>query len=78
MKELKQIIADFFGEDVKNISENTSQNNIEKWDSLNSLLLINEIEKEYNITISIDDIIEINSVLDIKNILKKHNLQFNE
>jgi acyl carrier protein len=72
MKELKQIIADFFGEDIKNISENTSQNNIEKWDSL---LSINEIEKEYNITISSDDIIEINSVLDIRNILKKHNLE---
>tara|TARA_B110001454_G_C12720728_1_gene434571 strand:- start:396 stop:617 length:222 start_codon:yes stop_codon:yes gene_type:complete len=72
MKELKQIIVDFFGEDIKNISENTSQNNIEKWDSL---LSINEIEKEYNITISSDDIIEINSVLDIRNILKKHNLE---
>jgi acyl carrier protein len=75
MKKLEEIVADFFNEDIKKISENTSQKDIEKWDSLNSLLLINEIEKEYNITISIDDIIEINSILDIKNILKKHNLE---
>ena len=75
MKKLEEIVADFFNEHIKKISENTSQKDIEKWDSLNSLLSINEIEKEYNITTSIDDIIEINSILDIRNILKKHNLE---
>lgn len=72
MSELKKLIADFFGVDIKKITDNTTQNDIEKWDSLNSLLLIDEIERKYNIKISIDEIIEINNVLDIENILKNH------
>jgi|TARA_B110000495_G_C22996122_1_gene587269 acyl carrier protein len=76
MKKIIEIIAEFFGENIEKITDSTTQNDIEKWDSLNSLLLVNEIENEYNIKISIDEIIEINSVLDIKNILKKHNVEY--
>lgn len=73
-KKLFDLIAEFFDVDNSKISDETSQNDIEKWDSLNSLLLIDELEKEYNVKFSIDDIIEITKVKHIKNILKNHGI----
>lgn len=71
-RKLYKIVADVFGEDISKISDSTTQNDIENWDSLQLLILIDEIEKEYNVKILIDEIIDINSILDIKNILEKY------
>lgn len=60
------------------ISDKTIQRDIEKWDSLNSLLLIDAIEKEYNIKFPIDDVMEISGVIDIKNILSKLGINVSE
>lgn len=73
-RKLFDLIAEFFDIDKSKISDETSQNDIEKWDSLNSILLIDELEKEYHIKFSIDDIIEITNVKYIKNILKNQGI----
>lgn len=77
-RKLFGLIAEFFDVDNSKISDETSQNDIEKWDSLNSLLLIDELEKEYNVKFSIDDIIEITKVKDIKSILQNHGIDISQ
>ena len=73
-RRLSELIGDVLGVDSSKITNETTQNDTEKWDSLNSLLIIDEIEKEFNVKIAIDEIIEINRVADIREILKKHNV----
>ena len=78
MKKLFDLIAHVLDIDSSKITDETSQNDIESWDSLSSLLLIDEIENEFNLKISIDEIIEINSVSDIKRILKNNSVDFTD
>lgn len=72
VKKLFELIGDVFGIDSSSISDNTTQTDIDKWDSLNSLLLVNEIEKEYNVKFSIDEVIKVTKISDIKDILREH------
>ena len=74
VRKLFDLMADVFSVDPSTISDKTSQKDIPRWDSLNSLFLIDTIENEYRIKLSIDDIVEITNVLDIKNILKEHGI----
>lgn len=74
VRKLFDIISEVFGIDSSKISDETAQKDISRWDSLNALLLIDAIEKEYNVKFTIDEVIEISKVRDIKNILQKHNI----
>jgi len=60
--------------DVKvNINNHTDKKNLDSWDSFNHLNLIVEIESEYSIKFSIDEINNISSVKDIFNLLDEKN-----
>ena len=59
----------------KNILNNFSQINEWKWDSLNHMLIIIELEKEFGLKISINDLERLNSKKKIVNFVeKKYNL----
>jgi len=74
VRKIFDLIGNVLNVDPSQITDQTTQDDIKNWDSLNSLLLIDEIENEYNIKISIDEIIQIKSVSDIKKILKNNNI----
>jgi len=74
----QEIIAEVFDIDPNKITDGIGQKDVEKWDSLNALLLIDELEKEYEISIPIEDVMEINTVKDIKQILKRHGVMIDE
>ena len=74
VRKIFDLIGNVLNIDPSQISDETTQDDIENWDSLNSLLIIDEIEREFNIKISINEIIEINQVADIRQILKRHNV----
>ncbi len=60
--------------DVKvNINNQTDKKNLDSWDSFNHLNLIVEIESEYSIKFSINEINSISSVKDILNLLDEKN-----
>lgn len=63
------IIKKFFKN--KKINKNSSINNVENWDSLNHVNLINLISKKYSIKISFIEMVNISSVDDIIKIIKK-------
>jgi len=63
------IIKKFFKN--KKINKNSSINNVENWDSLNHVNLINLISKKYSIKISFIEMVNISSVYDIIKIIKK-------
>ena len=70
VRKLFEIISDVLNIKQETLSDNTDQSEIETWDSLNSLLLVNEIEKEYCVKFTIDEVIQIEKIEDIKKFLK--------
>lgn len=72
VKKLLDLIAETFSVNPKTLSDKTTRNDIEKWDSLNSLFLIDALEHEYEVTLSIDDVLEMSSVFQIRKILENH------
>ncbi len=66
------IISRVFGVDISVINDNSSPKTIESWDSMNMYVLINEVETEFGIKFSLDEILEIQNVQNIENLLVKH------
>ena len=66
------IIKDVF--ELEDIDNNVSQDNCIKWDSLNHLNLILEIEMEFDVSFDPEEIAEIKSASNILSLLKKRNL----
>ena len=67
---LKKIFINVFQMQNKDISNNSSMKNIEKWDSLNHIGLISAIEEKFDLQFNDEEIVKmINYKLIIKNIL---------
>jgi len=54
-KRVQEIFRDVFDEDTLMISDKTSSDDIEDWDSLNHILLLSSIQDEFKITISLEE-----------------------
>ena len=71
-EKILNIIKDVF--ELEDIDNNVSQDNCIKWDSLNHLNLILEIEMEFDVSFDPEEIAEIKSSSNILSLLKKRNL----
>lgn len=70
--EVKEILARVFEIDILTISDNATQKDISKWDSLQHLNLIVEIEDVYDISIDPEDISEMLSIEKIIEVINKY------
>ncbi len=70
--EVKEILAKVLEIDIATIFDNATQKDIAKWDSLQHLNLIVEIEDKYDISIDPEDISEMLSIDKIIEIIKKY------
>jgi len=66
------IISRVFNIDISLVNNNSSPKTIDSWDSMNMYVLINEVETEFGIKFSLDEILEIQNVQNIENLLVKH------
>jgi len=57
-QKLRRIISDVLIIDESEINEDSSQNSLSEWDSVNHLNIITSIEEEFNIVFEEEDIIE--------------------
>lgn len=71
-QEIKQIMSKVFDLDIDTISDNATQKDIIKWDSLNHLNLVVEIEDYYDISIEPEDISEMLSIDQILIVVNKY------
>ena len=72
MNKLNQILAKVLGINQDQITDQTSPDNVETWDSFNGLMLVSELENEFNVRFTMDEVISVKCVKDIKEALKKH------
>ena len=71
-KEIYSLIANILNIPIDKINLNTGIDNQSDWDSLNHILIMNEIEKVFGILLSPNDIINMINVESILNNLKKY------
>ena len=58
-KKLFKIISEVMNTPISQINENSSAETLQEWDSFKMYVLINEIEKEFNIKFSLKETLEI-------------------
>ena len=68
---INQIISETFDLKESHIEPDQSPDDIENWDSLGQLKLINNIESKFNIVFTMEEIFQIMTVADIYNIMDK-------
>jgi acyl carrier protein len=69
--EIVDIFAEVFEHETP-ISTTTSPGDVARWDSLNHVALVSMIERTFGIGLSMDEMIEIQSVGDIQRLLARH------
>tara|TARA_B100000787_G_C16040048_1_gene226546 strand:- start:74 stop:301 length:228 start_codon:yes stop_codon:yes gene_type:complete len=52
--------------EIKNINKNSTNENTENWDSLSFLILIVSLEKEFKISFTPEELVDLNSFVKIK------------
>ena len=70
-KKLKAILAKVLLIDKSKISDDLSRKTVKEWDSMAHLMLVSEIEATFGVTMDDEDIMEIQTVADIKKTLQK-------
>jgi len=63
---------------VSEINDKSSPENIESWDSFNGLVLLDELENSFNVKFSLEEIIDVKTVEDIKKHLKNQGVNLDE
>lgn len=78
MSRLKKILSKVLEVDEKEIHDGSSPDTIESWDSFNGLMLVTELENEFKVNFTIDEVISVVNVGDIKKALIKHGVKSDE
>jgi len=77
-KKLYEIISRVFSVSISEINDQSGPENIERWDSFNALVLVDELESEFNIKFTVDEITDVSIVSDIKRHLKNHGVNLDD
>jgi acyl carrier protein len=59
------VIQQTFPNSTTKITENTTANDVDEWDSLGHIMLIQAIEEKFKIEFDLDELLEFNQVGDI-------------
>lgn len=76
-EKLHSVFARAFEIPVEAVNDQLEYQAIAEWDSMSHLVLVEELESTYNISIEMEDILDMGSVEKIKAILKKHGFEIN-
>jgi len=71
-QKLYKIISSVMAVPTSQINDDTGPEKIETWDSFNGLVLVDELEKQFKVKFTLDEILDVKTVADIKRHLKNH------
>ena len=77
-EKLYGIIAKVMDISINEINDDSSPETIPSWDSFNSYILLDELETEFKIEFTIDEVTETKNVSDIKKHLKIHGIDLDD
>lgn len=72
LQKLESIFKLFFKNDQIILKNDTVADDIEYWDSLTHIELINTIEKEFNITFTFNEVMSFETVSEMVNCIQNH------
>lgn len=78
MKRLKQVLMKVLEIKEQDITETTSPDTVASWDSFNALMLVSELEDAFGVSFTIDEVLSVTCVRDIKKCLMAHGVVFDE
>lgn len=70
--DLRALLAEILDIPPESINEKTSPENTPSWDSFNGLLIASELEKATEVKFSIEDVLSVKNVGDIKKVLDRY------
>ena len=73
---LYKIISEVMNIPISEINDSLGPEDIEKWDSFNGLVLLDELESGFNVSFSLDEIPDVKTIKDIKQHLQNHGVIF--
>ena len=73
-QKLYEMISNIMNVPINTLNDQSGPENIENWDSFNGLVLVDEIENYFNVKFSLEEIIDVKTISDIKIHLKNHNV----
>ena len=74
-KKFHSILVRILEVDEREINDATSPNTVPAWDSYNALMLVSDLEAEFDVHFTIDEVVSVKNVGDIKNALRKHGIE---
>jgi acyl carrier protein len=69
---LYKIVSEVMNVPVSRINDVSSPESIETWDSFHGLVLLDDLETTFNVKFTVDEVLSIKTVADIKRILQNH------
>jgi len=71
LQKLNQLLARILSIPESSITDELSNDNVESWDSFTGLMMVAELEKEFSISFTMEEVLEIKTVGAIKEHLRK-------
>ena len=75
---LLDIVANVIEVQVSQIDDESGPETIENWDSFRGLILFEELESKFNVKFTLNELLNIKKIKDIKNILSVRGTSLNE
>ena len=75
---LYSIIAKVMKVPIDSITDQSTPQSIPNWTSFVGYVLLNELETQFNVKFTIDEVIDVKNISDIKRHLKDHGVNSNE
>jgi acyl carrier protein len=73
---LLDIVANVMEVQVSQIDDDSGPETIENWDSFRGLILFEELETKYNVKFTLNELLNVKKIRDIKNILSVRGASF--
>jgi len=77
-KKLYEIISKVMSVPVTEINDQSGPKDFEAWDSFNGLVLIDELEQNFDIKFTLDEATNVTTVEDIKRHMKNHGITLDD
>ena len=77
-EKLYNIISKVFSVPITEINDESGPETIESWDSFNGLILVDDIESNFNVKFTVSEITDVKNISDINRHLKNHGINVDE
>ena len=75
---LQEVISSVLAVPAEELSDDSSAENVENWDSLRQLSILLAVESAYGVSITTEQAVDMNSISAIKAVLAKHDVELPE